>query len=438
MNELERELYGIVEAISRSDTPIIFKGAIITKLVLSENNYTEIERGTKDIDANWVNGKPLPENIADSVTKAMQDSGLDYNAVLYRPYGEHKSTGLHIYRNDSDELITKMDIDVKPLAEYSLYHYGEAEFYGASVDQILADKIAVLSSDRLFRRSKDLVDVFALSRCTKSTTNRIYDILKKSNKHLDDFNAFSNRTEELEHAYNLLRGVTNKPEFVELYKGLHDFIVPFRERQNNLIWLPDHTLWDDIEKHKDEIIRIYDKKYADVLFSGDKQEQKFICLAGIPGSGKQAKAKEIAADLSEAVIIRTNDIREAHPDYDCRQVFETAYDNIRSALNDGKSVIFIATNLDRASRKEVLDVANNRTDIKKELVVLYNSVNNVSSNEDRNILRNKAVKLHNYKPDKSEGWDVISSFGEDPYKDKGYIQETPTGKDDKSIDDWNL
>ena len=50
-------MYKVIASISESDTPLVFKGGLITKLILSENNIDKIERMTKDIDASWT-GKP--------------------------------------------------------------------------------------------------------------------------------------------------------------------------------------------------------------------------------------------------------------------------------------------------------------------------------------------------------------------------------------------
>ena len=44
-------MYEILAAISNTEVPIIFKGALITKLVLKEQGFDQIERMTRDIDA---------------------------------------------------------------------------------------------------------------------------------------------------------------------------------------------------------------------------------------------------------------------------------------------------------------------------------------------------------------------------------------------------
>jgi hypothetical protein len=45
--------------------------ALITKLILQENDYTAIERQTNDIDANWIGEPPSMEELA-QVNQALE------------------------------------------------------------------------------------------------------------------------------------------------------------------------------------------------------------------------------------------------------------------------------------------------------------------------------------------------------------------------------
>lgn len=47
MTEREKFLYSILGNISNTDAPIVFKGALITKLILAEHGYKDINRMTK-------------------------------------------------------------------------------------------------------------------------------------------------------------------------------------------------------------------------------------------------------------------------------------------------------------------------------------------------------------------------------------------------------
>ena len=42
-----------------SDIPIVFKGGLITKLILNESGLSSVQRTTKDIDANWIGQPPV-------------------------------------------------------------------------------------------------------------------------------------------------------------------------------------------------------------------------------------------------------------------------------------------------------------------------------------------------------------------------------------------
>lgn len=53
------------------------------------------------------------------------------------------------------------------------------------------------------------------------------------------------------------------------------------------------------------------------------------------------------------------------------KVFTAAYKQIRQALKDRKDVIYVATNLDRETRRRVLELANDVPGVEKVLSVVY-------------------------------------------------------------------
>ena len=58
MTEQEKLMYEILGQITTSDIPIVFKGGLITKLILNESGLSSVQRTTKDIDANWIGQPP--------------------------------------------------------------------------------------------------------------------------------------------------------------------------------------------------------------------------------------------------------------------------------------------------------------------------------------------------------------------------------------------
>ena len=100
---------------------------------------------------------------------------------------------------------------------------------------------------KIFRRTKDLIDVYALTHCVEVQTSEIIKII--TNKHLDlgGFNEFLTRRNDVEHAYNKLRGVENKPSFDEVYLYLTRFVYPFAQNDKSpRIWSSRKQTWTNV------------------------------------------------------------------------------------------------------------------------------------------------------------------------------------------------
>ena len=153
MTEHERLMYQIIVKVSEANSQIIFKGALITKLILSENNYTDLDRKTIDIDANWIDTPPSMQYLVDVINGSLGDLQNKYYAVPIREYAENKSAGIQIREIATDEEAVLMDISMKPVAGSRLYYYGEAGIRGVLSNEILADKLTVMSKRLIFRRT---------------------------------------------------------------------------------------------------------------------------------------------------------------------------------------------------------------------------------------------------------------------------------------------
>jgi len=162
----EKLMFSAMKAIYDSAIPIDFKGSMVLKICLLEAGYQEEIRHTVDIDANWYSDDPpTGEQMTDSLQKAFERSGIDLAVSLYRMYGEGRSAGFEISDRETDEILFTMDIDVnRPTVRTRIYEMAEIRFRGVSVDQMLADKVSAVSGDKVFRRIKDVVDLYYLSQ----------------------------------------------------------------------------------------------------------------------------------------------------------------------------------------------------------------------------------------------------------------------------------
>jgi hypothetical protein len=247
MTTKEQLMYKILGQISSTNTPIIFKGGLITKLILEEQGFIELQRATKDIDANWIGKPPTMTSLLDTINSSLGELGDLYTAKINREYGLNKSAGISIIEKNTGDKIISMDIDMKPLIGSKIYYLGETSIKGVLANEIIADKLCAISSDAVYKhRAKDIVDVYALSQCSDINTKEIFEVCTKANRIIQNFDAFLNRKNDVEHAYLKLRGIDGKPDFDVIYKYLSHFITPFIEKnQINQYWNTSKIAWQN-------------------------------------------------------------------------------------------------------------------------------------------------------------------------------------------------
>lgn len=224
----EKLMYDVMKAIYDSGIPISFKGSMVLKACLLEAGYTEETRHTVDIDANWNSDvEPTTEQMVESLQKAIDKSGVNLVVHLYRPHGEKRSAGFELIEPTTEEVLFTMDVDVnRPAPATKIYEIEGIRFCGSSPVQMIADKLSAISTDKVFRRIKDVVDLYYISKVFEFNTADIRRTLKSSKRELDTFDGFLHRANDLEHSYEKFRfaGDVNKPPFEEIYKNVKVFI----------------------------------------------------------------------------------------------------------------------------------------------------------------------------------------------------------------------
>ncbi|MDR0490358.1 MAG: nucleotidyl transferase AbiEii/AbiGii toxin family protein [Oscillospiraceae bacterium] len=237
-------MYQVLGRISETNAPLVFKGALITKLILAENGFSLLDRQTVDIDANWISAPPSMEVLVNTIQKSLGDMQNQFYAVAIREYEEKKSAGMSIRKKGTDEEIMSMDISVKPVIGSRLYHYGEADIRGVLANEILADKITVLSGRLVFRRAKDLIDIYALTHCIEVRTSEVFCVLRSKSALIGEFTEFFNRRDDVEHAYDKLQRIEGKPPFDDIYSYLTEFVRPFATKDKTpRIWNAGNRNW---------------------------------------------------------------------------------------------------------------------------------------------------------------------------------------------------
>jgi hypothetical protein len=225
----EKLMYEVMKAIYASGIPVSFKGSMVLKAYLLESGYSEDTRHTVDIDANWNSDvTPTMEQIAAAFQKAIDRGDINLTVIPYRKYGDDRSAGFELRDSSSEEVIFTMDVDVnRPMALTKIYEVSGLRFRGVAPSQMMADKISVVSSDKVFRRIKDVVDLYYISHVCDFNREDVLYILESNERTLGKFDGFLNRPEDLKHSYEKFRfaGDVNKPTFEEVYQTVKTFIA---------------------------------------------------------------------------------------------------------------------------------------------------------------------------------------------------------------------
>ncbi len=221
-------MYEVMKAIYDSGIPISFKGSMVLKACLLEAGYSEETRHTVDIDANWnTDTPPSAEQMAESLQKALQNNGIGLNVNLFRMYGEGRSAGFELTDSETGEIYFTMDIDVnRPIPPTKIYEVEGLRFRGATPAQMIADKLSAISTEKVFRRIKDVVDLYYLSKAFSFDRADVRQALTNSGRKLGNFSDFLYGTDVLRHAYEKFRfeGGVRKPSFDEVYESVEAYI----------------------------------------------------------------------------------------------------------------------------------------------------------------------------------------------------------------------
>jgi hypothetical protein len=251
LTDSEKLMYDVMTVLERRGIPVVYKGAMVTKLILQENHFDDFARETQDIDASWAGASNPPmEQLTDMLNRAV--AKLELTAVVKREYSEQKSAGLSIIDADGNEKLS-IDIDMRRTIDSRIYRHGDVAFMGATPGNVISDKISAISTDKVFRRAKDLIDLYALAHCVAVKTADIRAIWEREGRVIGSFDAFRTRPGDLKHAYEKLRRLTVKPDFNEIHGYLTRFLTPFIDvREAELVWRSGLGDWGD-DKNLNEL-----------------------------------------------------------------------------------------------------------------------------------------------------------------------------------------
>ena len=230
MDSIEKIMIQVILELSKNHAPVVFKGAMTLKIALQNQKDASVSRITRDVDGDWIALNTSMQEMEAILSKAVKAIDDTLTVLSVRSFAEGKSAGFRVRTAEGTPLFG-MDLSVRENPYNTLYFVSFKDesgmIRGALLEKMLVDKIRVISTRKVFRRVKDIVDVYILSSSKGIKLEKIQDILQEYKNDLGNFSAFIERKDDLEHAYEKLKGITNKPSFSEVYTQVKIFLMPF-------------------------------------------------------------------------------------------------------------------------------------------------------------------------------------------------------------------
>ena len=227
-----------MSALNESKLPLVFKGALV---LFQAKTNKDLVRTTSDIDCDWVVSPPTNKELETKLNEAIKEKLPHISFKQYRKYSIGKtSAGFEVLENG--EPLTTMDVSIKPATSSQMYFVGECCFCGYDLMNIVSDKISVLSSNKIPRRIKDLLDIYSVCVGDDIYKSSILQQLKAKERELGDFSFFFNNKNDLEHAYNKYKTLVTKPKFDDVYSVVLLFVLGFID-ENKTVWSYENLRW---------------------------------------------------------------------------------------------------------------------------------------------------------------------------------------------------
>ncbi len=223
--ELMEFLYRVMEEMADAGVPIVFKGAMVLNLAIRDNNPSKVERATRDIDGDWTGELPAMEEMERALRNAVKKVDSSMDVQTNRVFGERKSAGFKIV-NENGEKVAGVDLSVRQnrfCRPYISYVNG-VSINGASVLKMLSDKVYAISGEQVCRRMKDILDIYVLSFITEIDADGLYRIWEETGRKPGDFETFRTKSAELKEAYDKMKGIKNKPDFIDVYTRVSNVV----------------------------------------------------------------------------------------------------------------------------------------------------------------------------------------------------------------------
>jgi len=260
MNEIDDIFNYLVDTIKLISTStfgdkMILKGGSVLISKMIENDRSDMYRKTSDIDIHC-DKKELWIDFYKNIESILNNNSLGYKYKMIHRRSEEKglntsdSLKFKLYDTNIDkEIEFKIDMNIKSntIITYEYSQTLQMSTYDALT--MLSDKIVVVSSQKIYRRIKDLYDLIVLVSLYNFEYDDILNHLGMKHQGAILENMLTNNNfKDINHAYSKYRGIQNKPDIMTVISIAQAFLQPIYNPDNvkhNITWDKEKSSWSE-------------------------------------------------------------------------------------------------------------------------------------------------------------------------------------------------
>jgi domain of unknown function (DUF1814) len=236
---------------SRFSDKMILKGGSVLISKIIENSRLDLYRKTTDLDIHcdkrevWINFYTNIESILNS-----NKLGYVYKIIDRRSQrkGFDKSDSIKFSLSDTNcnkAIEFKIDININSNTIITCDYSPILNMTTYDALTMISDKITVVSSQKIYRRIKDLYDLCVLISLYDFTYYDVIEHIRKKHSGVKLENMLlSNNFSSLEHAFSKYEGISNKPNIMTIISLAQAFLQPiYCSNKVDMLWKKEISAW---------------------------------------------------------------------------------------------------------------------------------------------------------------------------------------------------
>ena len=216
---------------------------------LIEHNRLDLYRITSDLDIH-INSKELWMDFYTNIENILNQNNMGYVYKIEKRRSELKgldtSDSLTFSLIDSGVTIKfKIDMNIKSNNIVTVEYSPILNLNTYDALTMLSDKIVVISSEKIYRRIKDLYDLVVIVSLYNISYGELLKHIKNKHGNIKLNNMLiTNNYEKICHAYSKYEGIQNKPDIRLLIAISSNFLKPiYNGYKGELIWNTQTSTW---------------------------------------------------------------------------------------------------------------------------------------------------------------------------------------------------